>query len=568
MGCLDEKCVLCEHNPKRRCSVNFCGKYLVNDPLRARCGAQIRLELVDGEGKVFTGAIPGLKLEICVLDGNSYVSSCYSSREDEREKLEKSMLLSNKRGHALLVPLAGTDAFRPSPVTIPVENGTATLPDLQITDSSEALLPGRKPPFRIFVEAVMDPSVRDLYRIHPAISEPIVVATRRTRSSGKADIPYIDDHVSKLDHMGKETVRKFADLKNSAKSMGIPLDLPTLKIETVGDFKSLVLLADMDQSLRNKLQQILKLSKEKWNEAREHAMKAVFPDNRLRIWYPDVRDGSFGILFPCRLGCTNISKPVGVLSRIGSGESAKDVATSIVNLSPTEQQRLHSYSAQMVSSWWVAGHPGWGVYPADTDSFVDKGIIDHVQNLVTRNMASRQSHGSLSELSDGSQKPPVVSPPAHFDQRNMAPATEGSNHAPKTSCYLEIPSAFANFSDFSPGQKRQAVNRENAAPPHDQLRDVEGARLGSLSGFPSLPISAIANDDLESFLNQYTDTGGRLQSWAVHRLASMDFRGKEDVQSQVSKILEGMERVPSGLENMQSIEESLPDDLVRAGHVQ
>lgn len=109
------------------------------------------------------------------------------------------------------------------------------------------------------------------------------------------------------------------------------------------------------------------------------------------------------------------------------------------------------------------------------------------------------------------------------------------------------------------------MNQQNGVPLHDQLRDAEVARLGSLSGFPSLPISAIANDDLESFLNQYTDTGGRLQSWAIHRLASMDFRGKEDVQNQVSKILGGMERVPSGLENMQSIEESLPDDLIRAG---
>jgi len=522
------------------------------------------LELVDGEGNVFTGSIPGIKLEICVLDGNTYVSSCYSSREDEREKLEKSMLLSNKRGHALLVPLAGTDSFRPSPVTIPVDNGIATLPDLQITDSSEALLPGRKPPFRIFVEAVMDPSVKDSYRIHPAVSEPIVVATRRTRSSGKADIPYIDDHISKLDHMGKETVRKLADLKVSAKSMGISLDLPCLKIETVGDFKSLVLLADMDQSLRNKLQQILKLSKEKWSEAREHAMKAVFPDNRLRIWYPDVRDGCYGILFPCRLGCTNISKPVGVLSKIGSGDNEKEMVTSIVNLSPTEQQQLHSFSAQMISSWWRTGHPGWGVYPADTDSFVDKGVINRVQTLGTGSIVSRQSHGSLSELSDGSQKPLVV-PPSLFDHRNMTPPIgSGMDAAPKMNCQLEIPSAFANYSDFSPGQKRQAVNQQHA-PLYGQMEDVEGARLGSLSGFPSLPISAIANDDLESFLNQYTDSGGRLQSWAINRLASMDFRGKEDVQNQVSRILEGVERVPSGLENMQSIEESLPDDVVKAG---
>ena len=30
--------------------------------------------------------------------------------------------------------------------------------------------------------------------------------------------------------------------------------------------------------------QVLKLSKEKWDEARDHALKAVVADNRMRIW--------------------------------------------------------------------------------------------------------------------------------------------------------------------------------------------------------------------------------------------------------------------------------------------
>src|SRR5512139_1584855 len=30
--------------------------------------------------------------------------------------------------------------------------------------------------------------------------------------------------------------------------------------------------------------QVLKLSKEKWDEARDHAMRAVVADNRMRIW--------------------------------------------------------------------------------------------------------------------------------------------------------------------------------------------------------------------------------------------------------------------------------------------
>lgn len=47
LGCLDPQCSLCENNPNRRCDVNFDRKYLVNDPLKAKCRATIRVEVVD-----------------------------------------------------------------------------------------------------------------------------------------------------------------------------------------------------------------------------------------------------------------------------------------------------------------------------------------------------------------------------------------------------------------------------------------------------------------------------------------------------------------------------------------
>jgi hypothetical protein len=52
----------------------------------------------------------------------------------------------------------------------------------------------------------------------------------------------------------------------------------------VGEFRRLALMAEADGHLRQKLQQVLKLSKEKWEEARDHAMRAVVADNRMRIW--------------------------------------------------------------------------------------------------------------------------------------------------------------------------------------------------------------------------------------------------------------------------------------------
>ncbi len=53
------------------------------------------------------------------------------------------------------------------------------------------------------------------------------MATRRTRTAGKVEIPNVDDHVSKLEHMGKETVKKLQDIHGSALQCGIELSVPT-----------------------------------------------------------------------------------------------------------------------------------------------------------------------------------------------------------------------------------------------------------------------------------------------------------------------------------------------------
>ena len=52
------------------------------------------------------------------------------------------------------------------------------------------------------------------------------VATRRTRTAGKVEIPNVDDHVSKLEHMGKETVKKLQDIKGAAIQTGVDISVP------------------------------------------------------------------------------------------------------------------------------------------------------------------------------------------------------------------------------------------------------------------------------------------------------------------------------------------------------
>ena len=40
-------CALCMQNPQRRCDRNFADKYLAGDVIKAKCGASIRVEIIN-----------------------------------------------------------------------------------------------------------------------------------------------------------------------------------------------------------------------------------------------------------------------------------------------------------------------------------------------------------------------------------------------------------------------------------------------------------------------------------------------------------------------------------------
>jgi hypothetical protein len=52
------------------------------------------------------------------------------------------------------------------------------------------------------------------------------VVTKRTKNLKKQDIPSLDDPISKLNHVGKETVKKLNELLASAEEAMLELDLP------------------------------------------------------------------------------------------------------------------------------------------------------------------------------------------------------------------------------------------------------------------------------------------------------------------------------------------------------
>lgn len=70
-GCGDTSCILCQYNPSRICKRNLKAKYLIDDHLRAKCGAGLRVEVVDEHGQCVTQPLPDMHLEVCASVGAS-----------------------------------------------------------------------------------------------------------------------------------------------------------------------------------------------------------------------------------------------------------------------------------------------------------------------------------------------------------------------------------------------------------------------------------------------------------------------------------------------------------------
>ena len=87
----------------------------------------------------------------------------------------------------------------------------------------------------------------------------------------------------------------------------------------VGQFQALVREADSDSQLRKTLQCILKLSKEKWEEAAQHALTAVVPDFRRRVWYPPGQNMGVGIVFNCKYGAVQLKESICTAQTSGEG---------------------------------------------------------------------------------------------------------------------------------------------------------------------------------------------------------------------------------------------------------
>ena len=126
-------------------------------------------------------------------------------------------------------------------------------------------------------------------------------------------------------------------------------------------------MAEGDGHLRQKLQAVLKLSKEKWDDARDHALRAVVADSRMRIWYSGDSSSDSGgngarsdaaaadgLLFAARLGDVDLDRPVGVLHR-KSGNNNNDAAleaTLAAQQTPAQREAVRALRPRAAASWW------------------------------------------------------------------------------------------------------------------------------------------------------------------------------------------------------------------------
>ncbi|GAB4816111.1 hypothetical protein N2152v2_003157 [Parachlorella kessleri] len=332
-----------------------------SDVVEAKCGAQIYVVLVDAAtGQLVQQGLEDAFLQIGLIDGRKFEAE--GARE---EAIEDCLLLLNKQGQPLLAHGRSGTYTDDKRIVIPMIHGQAILPDLKITDSSEALLTGRAPPFRLVVRGVRRTG-EAIPGMVPALSEPFVVATARVKGAAKLEIPHLEDHVSKIECVGVQTQKKLEDIRAAAAAANVPdLHLPVNSVTKVGQFRELVEMAERSKPLRETLKQVLRLTKG-WDVARDHVRRAVDTDVQLRSYSPDGR-ADVGLVFKCgAFNVIDINHPIGLLRRKQNPQQPNQELVDIVWL-PRDvascPDAVRKLLPQASTAWWNEGHPGWAFLP-------------------------------------------------------------------------------------------------------------------------------------------------------------------------------------------------------------
>ncbi|KAL0030645.1 hypothetical protein WJX77_000555 [Trebouxia sp. C0004] len=369
LTCLNPRCALCCQNPNKRCpdSVNFASKYLEKNPLKSKCGASIKIEVVNAAtGELaHSQLLQGVQLELSMLDGKKF-----AALHETGEDMASCELFLTPKGKELLNPgrLGTLTTDKRVRMSLTPRGQAVLSTDLSVQVSSEAMLGGQKSPYKLLVRAVNQHTGLQVPYITFVASEDFVVATPRVAKAVKAEIPCVDDPVSKLEDIGEKTQKKLLDIQVAAESAGVhDLVFPDRSITTVGQFKQLVELSNTDPRFNEKLKQFLIP-----NKAREHVALAVENDKRLRMWYSEPNNVEGGLLYRSVRARVDLEHPDVLVQHkvLPSGTTEPDL-TPCSQAQGEKRDMLRRLIHKAKEDWKATDHPNWSIRDMDSAAFLD-----------------------------------------------------------------------------------------------------------------------------------------------------------------------------------------------------
>ncbi len=64
-----------------------------------------------------------------------------------------------------------------------------------------------------------------------------------------------------------------------------------------------------------------------------------------------------------------LDRPVALLQTRMEGAEPKLEACLLADLLPVQRELVHRLQPQAAHSWWLPGHPGWAIFPMDSEQF-------------------------------------------------------------------------------------------------------------------------------------------------------------------------------------------------------
>ena len=364
-GCRASACALCANNPNQLCKRNLRDTYSVNEYITATCNATVRVELLASDGTI---VMLNGDLEVCLLDGGKYDEICPNNTWMSKHDLRSCFMPGTKStlkwddgdygdddeadsdamiGALNALPNAACNGCnacnaKQYPPLMQLEQGKALLSDLRIISrltSNQTL--------RLMVW-VIDQSGEPVKDIFYVVSESFVLSPMRNEryTSGNTALS-ITDPICSLVHVGndKAAMDKLMDVRGAAKDMGIEFEIAYKmnKIENVGQFR---LLLDLDRE--DKMSKLLELSQDKWDNVSHHALSAVEPDSRTRVWWcASIRTG---LLFACKNGVLR-EGPIALVKLVDGQQHYRVEINAINQFEPALLQYIPKLTSHAMQLW-------------------------------------------------------------------------------------------------------------------------------------------------------------------------------------------------------------------------